>query len=426
MNSIAQKYNRILILIFAVAPFVAFFTVKFLNMDFNRMMQLMSYIGVFLLLILRNNKTPIKFPKYLFFYLLFIVYVFYSDLYRLNREFKVMYLFSNFLIGGFNMMFIIENLHFSKEYYRKIISVSKIIFLIAIIVIFIQQVVESSFFVNSNLSAIRFVTEVDENKSRLVSIYSWIGGLIVVGFASVPIYLLIVEERIKSKYILFWVISGFIFAFLTKARWIMINTLLVFIILFIHNKSKMRFYMRYIIVLPTIIILTSIILEYSGVQISDIIKERILESDKRDISQKSAGTRILAFLAFNRLFWDQPVFGVGSIKYGMGGAGKQDYKLRSFLQGRSSQMHVGYVSLLYMYGSIGGGIFLIFLFLLLKKLYQNAKLSGMWAPFLGIFGFAVANLTLVSFSIFQMGFVIVLATDKYYYQNLKYKSNRIV
>ena len=35
MNNIAQKYNSILIFLFAFAPFMAFFTVKYLNMDFK-------------------------------------------------------------------------------------------------------------------------------------------------------------------------------------------------------------------------------------------------------------------------------------------------------------------------------------------------------------------------------------------------------
>jgi len=71
-------------------------------------------------------------------------------------------------------------------------------------------------------------------------------------------------------------------------------------------------------------------------------------SDKNNINQTSAGTRILAFKAFNDLYWDNPL-GTGPIRYGMGGTGKQDYKLRSFLKDRSSQMHVGYLSLFYMY-----------------------------------------------------------------------------
>lgn len=426
MNNIAQKYNRYLVFGFVFAPFVAFFTVKFLNMGFNRTMQAISYIGVFLLLIFRDKRSPIKFPKYLLLYLLFIIYVFYSDLYRLHREFKLMYLFSNPLIGGLNMMFIVENLKIPKRVFIKIMEISKVILILAFFVIIIQQVVDSSFFVNQNLSSLRFITEQGTEKNRLVSIYSWIGGFIIVGFSFTPVFFLVVEDNIKKKCVFIWIIAGLIFAFLSKARWIMINTLFVFVLMYIYQRVKIRFFLKYVMLLPLIVLMTSISLEFIGVNISGIIKERILESDKSDISQTSAGTRVLAFKALNKLYWDHPLFGIGSIKYGMGGTGEQDYKLRSFLRGRSSQMHVGYVSLLYMYGLVGGILFLSFLFLILNKLYQNAKLTDMWAPFFGFLGFALANLTLVTFSVFYMGFIIVLVADKYYSQKLKLNTNRIV
>ncbi len=392
-------------------------------MDFNRIMQLFSYVGVILLLLFRSNKYPIKFPRYLLFYLLFILYVFYSAFIQLGREFKVMYLFSNNLIGAFNMMFIIENLVISKKYYNFIIKTSKNILIIAVLVIIFQQVINPRFFVDSSRFMQNFISESEAgNTDRLPSIYSWLNSNSS-GFSFIPILILVVEDLDKKKKkVLLWIIMGIIFAFLTKARWVMVNIFLVFFIFFINHKDKFLQFIKYLFILPIIFFISYIVLDIVGINTKGIVEDRILEGDKKSISQKSAGTRLLAFKAFDQLYWSHPFFGVGAIRYGMGGVGKQDYKLRSILKGRSSQIHVGYLSLFYTYGLIGGFLFLSFLYLLLKKLYQNANKTGIWAPFLAFIGFAIANLTLVAFSVFEMGLIIVLVADRYYSQHKNLKT----
>ena len=155
-----------------------------------------------------------------------------------------------------------------------------------------------------------------------------------------------------------------------------------------------------------------------GIDTKKIVEERILESDKSDLSNKSAGTRILAFKVFNKLFWDHPFFGRGNVKYGMGGEGKNDYKLRSFLGGRSSQIHVGHINVLYTYGLIGAFFFFSSLYLLLRKLYTTAKITGVWAPLFGVLCFVLINFTHVTFSIFEMGLMIAIFVNKYESQRI--------
>ena len=58
--------------------------------------------------------------------------------------------------------------------------------------------------------------------------------------------------------------------------------------------------------------------------------------------------------------------------------------------------------------------------MLLKRLYKDAKVTKVWAPFLGFLGFAIANLTLVTFEFFYMGFIIVLVANRYYIQKCEY------
>ena len=383
-------------------------------MDFNKALQFLSFIGIILLLIFRSKDNPINFPRYVLFYLLFVLYDLFGNYVLLDREFKIKYLFANQYIGAFNIMLIVENVVFSKLFYNKIIKYSKIILIFAFVVILIQEAINANFFVRTDL--VNESRIVGGSESRLSSIYSWIGQNSS-GFGFVPIFLLIVEYLKKNqKKILVWILIGIVFAFLTKARWIMVNALFVFVLLLVEHKDKVKQFFKYLLIIPILAFGTYLALNSVGINTEAIIKDRILESDKKDISKKSAGTRLLAIKVFDKVFWDNPILGRGNVKYGLGGDGKQDYKLKKALGGHSSQIHVGYLSLLYIYGIIGSFFFLGFLFLLLKRLYNEGKVTGIWAPFLGILGLAFANLTMVYFSLLEMGFIIVLVASRFYKQ----------
>ncbi len=420
LDNLAYRYNRIVIAIVALSPFLAWVTLRFWGMDIKRFIQLLSFLGIFLLLIFKKKSQPFIFPRYLLFYLLFIFYVFFSEFIKLGRPFEIKYLFASTLIGGFNFMLIIENISIPKKYYNFLLVISGIILILAVITIVIQQTIDPLFFVRKDNGELYIITGVDQTHSRLYSIYSWVGGFTSIGFGFVPLYILITEHlNNKKKNVIIWVILGLVFALLSKARWIMINALLVFVIFFISKNANRKKIVTYIFMIPLIFIASFYILEEAGINAQGIITSRILESDKKNINEKSASTRILAFKAFNALYWDNPFFGKGDIKYGMAAPkGKQDYELSRFLRGRSSQIHVGYLSLFYLYGLVGGILFLSFLFLLLKKLRRDAKATKIWGPYLGFLGFALANLTLVTFEIFYVGLVLAFVANRYYTQNI--------
>lgn len=413
MDNLAYKFNRNLIILVATLPFLSFLIWHGLGITSVRVIQILSYLGIILLFIFSNRTKRIIIPKYLIFYLLFILYVFYSTFIQLNRDFKINYLFSQPYITGFSLMLIIENLPISKKFYDFIFKLSKYILAIAIGVIFYQQIIDDMFFINPDVINNNLF---DEGSSRLHSIYSWAGSL-TNGFGFVPIFILVVEDLYKKqKKIIFWILFGIIYVILTKARWIMLNAFLVFIILIINNKNKTKQLLKYIFLVPIFLVMSYFTLNAIGINAKRIVEDRILETNKTN-DHKSATTRLLAIKVFNKLYWKNAVFGVGPIKYGMGGTGQQDYLLRRELGQRSSQIHVGYLSLFYVYGLIGGGLFLTFLYLLLSKLYKNAKRTRIWAPFLAFLGVAIANLTLVNFNMFEMGLIIVLVANKFYLQS---------
>ncbi len=426
MENIGYRYNRFIIFLLVISPFLSFFVFTYIDtpLSFMGLMQLLSFIGVILIFVFKDKKQPIIIPKYLIFYFLFILYVFYSAFIQLERDFKIIYLFSNPLIGAFFFMLIIENLPISKKYYRYIFRLSKYILIIAFVVIIVQQVYDQDFYMNNNEKLDHsFLSGV--NKIRLKSIYSYLTFLSF-GLSYLPILIWVVESLYKKKKkVLIWLFMAIIYAFLSKARWLMLNTSLVFVIILIHNKYKIKQIVKLSLLIPIFAFITYKSLNSIGVNVDKIMTKRILESDKSE-GHKSASTRILAIKVFKKLYLNNPVFGHGSIKYGMGGTGKQDYQLRSALGGHSSQIHIGYLSLFYMYGLIGGFLFLTFLYLLLKKMYKDAKTTGVWAPFLSILGVAMANLTLVTFSFFEMGLIIVLMVNKYNLQDKVVKKSLYV
>lgn len=400
----------------AIGPFLAYFLYIYLSaMDFFKVIQLLCFIGAFLILLYRSDRNKIVFPPYLLFYLFFIFYEFYSAFIQLDREFKIIYLFSNRLIGGFLIMFIIENIQIPEGYYKRIFKISKIVLMVAIGVILVQQVVNPNFFLRTDLVDQLHLTTGSED--RLLSIYSWL-GLLSIGFSFVPIFFLVVEdsEKRNGRETMIWILAGLMFALLCKSRWVMVYSSLVFVIYFLNHKKNILKKLRLFAILPVILLVGYVSLDAAGVEIDKIIQNRVLEKNKGGLTKGSASTRLLAFEAFDRFFWENPIFGVGNIKYGMGGTGRQDYKLERFLAGKSSQIHVGYLSLFYMYGVTGGLMFIIFLFLLLSKLYKDAKLTGRWASFLGLLGFGLANFTLVEFSVFELGIIITLMANKHFVQ----------
>ncbi len=423
MNILAYKYNRFLIFLLATSPFLSYFFATVLNTDFSRVFQLLSYIGVFLIFTFKDLRSTLTIPKYLVFYLLFTLYVFYSDFILLGRDFEIKYLFSNRLISALSIMFIIENFSISKKYYDFIFRLSKYILIIAFVVIVYQAGFDSGFLRNT-INEAENTKFIPESEIRMKSIYSY-NGYLSFGLGFLPILIWIIEGLYKDgKKVLVWIFMAIIYAFLSRARWLMVNVIFVFGVLIVNYENKTIQIFKYLFIFIFMISLSFIALNSVGIDTKKIVNERILESDKSNLSQKSAGTRILAFKAFNILFWEHPVFGVGNIKYGMGAAGKNDYKLRTVLGGHSSQIHVGHINMLYTYGIIGAFFFFTSLFLLLRNLYKTAKISKVWAPFFGILCFIFINFTHVTFSIFEMGLMIAIFVNKY--QSQKIMDNKII
>jgi hypothetical protein len=201
------------------------------------------------------------------------------------------------------------------------------------------------------------------------------------------------------------------YSFLTKARWIMLGMIVVSLMIPIYKKVNIAHFIKYVAIVITSLIITIQGLKFIGIDVTDIIYYRILEADKSSLEKKSAGTRIFAFKVFSDLYPQNPVFGKGMMHSFEGKS--QDTKLVMETKGRTSQIHVGYLSLFYYYGAIGGLLYLLFLWHLMKSLYIDAKNHGFWGGFFGMMLLVTSNLTLVSLPFFYSGYVIALVFNRY-------------
>ena len=413
-DNLGYKYNRFILLLIAISPFLSIFSEVILNIEWNYVMIVLSFIGVAFIFIFKDDYVLIRLPRYLIFYFLFSLYLYYSAFIQLDGKFQLKYIYSSKMLGAVNMFFIIENITIPKKYLNRLLNLSIMILVIAFLVILYQELIDGSFLMLQDESVdSTFLGPREEY--RLKSIYSYLGYL-TFGLGFLPILLWIIETLDnRKKNIVFWVLIGFIYVFLTRARWLMVNSFTILFVLLVHQKNKIFNFIKYTSYLIILVLMSYQILNLVGVDTKSIIENRILEKNRRD-DAKSAGTRIFAFMVFNKLYWDNPIFGAGDQKYGMGGTGKHDYKLRSLLADRSAQIHVGYLALLYKYGLIGGILFLGFLYNLLKELYLFGRKFEIWAPFFGVIGFALVNFTQVYFSFFELGLIFMMVIYRYYNQ----------
>ncbi len=171
--------------------------------------------------------------------------------------------------------------------------------------------------------------------------------------------------------------------------------------------------LKYFLIVTLAIFLFIFSMRLLNIDFQTIINERILSKSEGGITEGSAGTRLLAFRIFPKMFMESPIFGVGA---------QITQSLENELQGKSSQLHVGYLSLLYYYGIVGGGLYFLFLISLTKRLYRNAKLHGNLGPIFGWLAFVLANFSLNYVVPYEAGLMLCLFFDKYYiFQHLEIK-----
>ncbi|MBN1414603.1 MAG: O-antigen ligase family protein [Bacteroidales bacterium] len=292
------------------------------------------------------------------------------------------------------MLLLIENFEIQKQ---KTIDHLYLIFKITIVVAFLFSCIQlfyDPFFFTPETIQERYFNRISYN-IRLSSIFGWIGRN-ETGMSFLPLLSLVICDSIirKDKWLYLWIILGGLVAFSSNSRWIQLNFLIICSLLIVYRKVSLA---MYLIILGSAIVIFVTILYLGGTNIIEYIQLRLLAN--------TAESRYLAFDMFARFFKENPMFGTGI---------HVTNELRLALLGRSSQIHIGYLSHLYEFGIVGSVILFSFWFSVIRKFYFSARRTNFYGIFFAFLSFLLANLTLVSYSFFSYGIFMAFLLDKYY------------
>ena len=362
------------------------------------------YLNIFLLPLalyyLFNSGK--KLPKYLIFFILFVLYhvgsAFSNNTVPAGTNKLFFILFDNNVFACV-FFIIIENTYFDKTFIDKM---NRNIFYIVILslIVSIIQIKDPTFFYNDITNGEEIIGM--DAEIRNSSIFSWYS--INSGGVTFPILISILLNYYDTKKSSFFVIilAGTVVGFLTKARYVMLSMLIVFSQLVISRIKSFSKKVTLIAGFTGVIFLLVFIAGQAGYSIEEVISSRILEKGS---DMESAKARVVSYEVFLKKFPENPWMGVGP-------ATRAD--VLDLLGGGIPVIHVGYLSYLYYYGVAGCFFLFTFLIYLLIEGWKAGTKHNYWASFYGLLAFCVANTTFVYFNFAEMGIILSVIYLRYY------------
>jgi len=396
MNRVIQLFFLILLPFY---PLWAWLSIYFLKKPVGVFVTLILIPVVLYYLIIQK----IKIPKYLIFLILFTIYHVLSTL--LNQVLPPNTGTVSFLLSDANVLaclifIVIESVQFDEGFIRKMTKLIFVVIIISLIVSLIQ-IKYPYFFISStitgNIGGLVYLEE-----QRCFSIFSWVNlNSLGVSFP-ILIAILISVYHSKKKTVFVTIIIGIVVAFLTRARYVMISTIIVMSQLFFNSMIAVRKKVYTLVLFAGILIVLVGVASLSGYNIQQVIDNRILE---KDTGMGSAKARIVSYEVFLLKFPENPWFGVGP---------ETRPDVARLLIGVAPLIHVGYLSYLYYYGVFGSLLIFLSIFFLLQYAWMTGRKYAFWGSLYGLISFCFANTTFVYFNFSEMGVVLAVLYLKYY------------
>lgn len=386
-----NRFGYIILLLY-IMQFASSFLFRNYEIDIPQLFLIFMAVAYMLLL---SIKRAIKFPIYLRFYLAYILYVTFS--YTTTRDYSYIQTI-RFVLGrpfyfSFFMLLFIENIDLDNmefEVVKKFIA--GIVYFSSIVLIF--QVVFPEQFVRFYDANIGFAGEYVFGQRHFIKTpFSWMGSNVGV-ITLVSFYVLYADEMIqesKHRFAQYLVaIIVILYTILIQARYLILLSSVSIVILFFLNVKHFLVVWRAVLVMGITFVVIIQILSVIGFDATYFYQNRILSETSR--------SRTGSFYFFANEFPNNPVLGTG---------GQISNELERQLVGFSSQIHVGYLSLFYYYGVIGGLLFLCVYIFLVKDLYQQDNKSRHWGSFAFIIAYLVSvETTLVLLHLGAQGIAI--------------------
>jgi len=379
-------------------PLWAWFSTTFAKLYINKIVILIFLpIAVYYVIVQKY-----KFPKYLLFLLLFTFYhlgsIFINNLLPLDTNW-LYYILSDYNVLACVVLFIVENTRYDLKFIHKL---NRCIFAIIIIALLVSiiQIRYPYFFVNPILTGKEYIHYIEQGRN--FSIFSWI-DLNSLGI-SFPIMISILLSIGRTEKLTFplTIMSGIVVAFLSKARYVMISTIIVFSQLFFVSKIDFRKKVYILLIFMISFVAVVGIAKIYNYDIQKVIDNRILEKSS-DLA--SARARVISYEVFLIKFPEHPLLGVGPIT-------KPD--VVQLLRGWAPVIHIGYLSYLYFYGIVGSLFIFISIFLLLIRAWTVGRKYLFWGAFYGLLSFCFANVTFVYFNLSEIGIILAVIYMKYF------------
>ncbi len=388
----------------AIAPIICFLDYETVDQGFFKLYGATMLLLAILLLI-RNGFSRSKLDIILFFALGVYLYNLAWDIILMQRTLERKGFVFDFFVNPYlhiaAFIYVIDNFKVSKDLVRLLIKVFIGTMLVASVVSFIQVVHDPFFFTPEKVIAYTRMMGAMYNdfEIRRVSIFGYLGNLEET-ISYLPLVAIVIAyftlEKKKVPYLLLFL--GFIVPFANNYRYAQLGYFITFLPLLIIGKSKLRTFLwiTFFTILGGLLFVG--ILELMGFNLESYVRERLLSN--------SASTRLLAFEIFKKFFVRHPWFGSGV---------HLAEEVAVAIGGRSSQIHVGYLSHLYSYGIIGSAITFSFWFMIAKRFYRTAVRTQFWGSFAAILVFLWANVTQVYYQVFSLGLMMAFLFDRYYF-----------
>lgn len=359
-------------------------------------------LGVFFLF---SYVKTIRIPLYAFFAFLFFLYVMVRNIVFFEGDITSALISVTHLrnLSIFFLLLIIYYTDFRSSFINHSVAIIKITILVSFI-ISVLQVFDTSIL---NAWALwrpegRGIIEEGLYLFRRSSIFGFIDPN-ALGLSFIPLWSVLIGHLLKnrSKYLVVFIIAGAIVALLSNTRYVMAGIAIIPLQLLIAHKFNINSIIRYVVVILMLLFVMWNILAFFGFDTFLWYQERLFREGSIE-----ATTRYKAIDNFLFFFPQFPIFGNGSIS--------DEAVIAASRAIGSSHIHVGYLSHLVAYGIVGCFFLFGFWFMLIIRLYRNAKKTDYWGSFFAYLFFLFSFATMSQPSIFYYGLIFALIFDKYY------------
>ncbi len=391
-----KKILHGLVYFFLLYPILSFLSYEYTDTLINSIAFLLLLVTISLFFGIKLvTKSRLKIPTYLKFYILFFTYHTFADYVSGNilSTGVVRYVYTNYYLSMLFMMIIIENYSFGSKIIKILTAGIKLTIILGAVVSIIQIEMHDFFTLES------IATRYDEADLmyRCTAIFSYIGsgviGIVVPAFLAILFSLSTLENQ---KNLFYYVLCAIIIL-LYKSRWVMISFMIAISQNIKFDKKFIINSFRYLILAVIMIVIT-----ISSSIILDLDTERYVTER---LMSRSTEARVRSLQVFLIHFPKHALLGSGNT---MSNDVVRD------LGGASKIIHVGFLALFYSYGIIGGGIYCLYMYFLLKKLKKESAISGFKAHYFVFIMFVISNITLVIFHTFNYSIIISFIFHNYY------------